>query len=72
VSATFAEIAVGFARKPRLEFSNWFDDQLGLPEEIVKPAARNGISAPVDNYCGFHVIDRRNATAAGLSNCLCV
>jgi len=43
-----AEIAVGFAGNPRLLLSNWVNDKLCLPKEIVKPSARNGISASIN------------------------
>jgi Transposase len=68
MSAPLAEIAVGFAGNPRLGLSNRLNDELCLSEEIVKPSARNGISASIDDNCGLDVIDGRNAAAAHTGN----
>jgi hypothetical protein len=68
MSAALAEFAVGFAGDPRLGLSNRLNDQLCLSKEIVKPSARNGISASIDDNWRLDVIDGRNAAAACTGN----
>src|SRR5208282_694343 len=68
VPAPLAEIAIGFARNPRLGFGNRLDDDIGLLKELVKPPAGHRIAASINHDCGLDVIDCRNATAAGAGN----
>src|SRR5262249_4910030 len=42
VTAAPAEVAIGFARDPRLDFGDRFDDQLRLVDEVIKTAAGDG------------------------------
>ena len=70
VSAPFAEIAVGFTGNPRLEFRYGVDSKMCLAEKIVESAARDRISAPIDNHSRFHEIHCRNAAAARAGYCL--
>jgi hypothetical protein len=68
MSAALTEITVGLASNARLGFVNRLDDKLCLPEEIVKPSARNRISAPIDNDRCFDVADRGNAAPGRVGN----
>ena len=64
VPAALSEITVGFSSNPRLSFGHRFGYELSLPTKIVKPPARDRISAPINHNGCFDVIDGRNAAAA--------
>ena len=63
VPAALSEITVGFSSNPRLSFGHRFGYELSLPTKIVKPPARDRISAPINHNGCFDVIDGRNAAA---------
>ena len=63
VPAALSEITVGFSSNPRLSFGHRFGYELSLPTKIVKPPARDRISAPITHNGCFDVIDGRTAAA---------
>ena len=62
MSAAFSEVAIGLARNPRLNLSHWLDDDLCLPDKIVKTPASDGVATPVNYEGGFYEVGRREAT----------
>ena len=59
MAASSSEIAVGLAGDMCMSFRDGLDNHTRLSQEIIKPSARNGITADVDDRCGFDVIDSR-------------
>src|SRR5260370_4906042 len=68
MSAAFSEIAIGLARNPRLSLSHWLDDDLCLPDKIIKTPASDGIATSVNHKGGFYEVCRREATGDILFN----
>ena len=68
VPAALPEITVGFPSNSRLSFRNRFGYELSLPEKIVKPPARDRISAPIDDHRCLDVTDGRNAAVGRTGN----
>jgi hypothetical protein len=65
ISAAFSKIAIGLARNSRLGLGHRLDDDLCLPDKIVKTPASDGVVTPVNYEGGFYEVGRREATAIG-------
>jgi len=59
--AATIEVPMGFACDSCLGLSHRLDNELGLPDEIVKAAANDLVTACIDDDWGFDEIGRRDA-----------
>src|SRR6516162_682595 len=72
MAASPAEITESLTGNVPLGFCDWLDCKSRLAQEVVKPAACDGITARVDDCCGFDMGGRRNTPNGGLCNRPCV
>src|ERR1700732_1450979 len=63
MSATPAEIAVGFASHVRLNFIERLDDDARLAQQIIKAPADDRIAPSIDHDSGLNVIYCRNRSS---------